>query len=68
MNSPICLGTYGARETISMRSRISPPLAGGSLCIPALSPVRRLGNGPRAAIPEEALPLLPALVHVCDGG
>ncbi len=57
MNSPICLGTYGAKETISMRSRISPPLAGGSLCIPA-----------RAAIPEEALPLLPALVHVCDGG
>ncbi len=57
MNSPICLGTYGARETISMRLRISPPLAGGSLCIPA-----------RAAIPEEALPLLPALVHVCDRG
>jgi hypothetical protein len=55
MNSPICLGTYGARETISMRSRISPPLAGGSLCIPALSSPRSAGWG------------MDALVHVRDG-
>lgn len=52
MSSPTCRETPG---NIPESSRIPPPLAGGPLSVPTLPPVRRLGNGPRAAIPEEAL-------------